>query len=85
MASIILCGGGPIGLLTSVMFARDGHRVTILENDPQSTPDQPVAAWESRERRGVAQFGSRTTCSPGSGSFAWKRCGTVEIPHTPTV
>ncbi|TNC26934.1 FAD-dependent oxidoreductase [Amycolatopsis alkalitolerans] len=56
MASIIVCGGGPIGLLTSVILARSGHVVTVLESDPQPAPETPVTAWESWQRKGVAQF-----------------------------
>ena len=56
MGGIVVCGGGVIGLATAVMLARDGHRVTVLETDPDGTPDEPARAWESWQRRGVAQF-----------------------------
>ncbi|MFI0421788.1 NAD(P)-binding protein [Spongiactinospora sp. 9N601] len=56
MASIVICGGGPIGLACALLLARDGHSVTVLEADLAEPPADPRAAWESWERRGVAQF-----------------------------
>jgi 2-polyprenyl-6-methoxyphenol hydroxylase-like FAD-dependent oxidoreductase len=55
MASIIVCGGGVIGLLTASMLARDGHDVTVLETDASGPPASPAEAWEWK-RKGVAQF-----------------------------
>ena len=55
MARIIVVGGGIVGLGASLMLARDGHQVTVLERDPASPPD-PEDAWEGWERRGVNQF-----------------------------
>lgn len=55
MARIILVGGGIVGLGASLLLARDGHQVTVLERDPAFPPD-PEAAWEGWERRGVNQF-----------------------------
>lgn len=56
MGAIVVCGGGVIGLATAVMLARDGHRVTVLEADPAPIPETPERAWDSWQRRGVAQF-----------------------------
>jgi 2-polyprenyl-6-methoxyphenol hydroxylase-like FAD-dependent oxidoreductase len=56
MGDLIVCGGGVIGLATATMLARDGHRVTVLEADADGFPDASSAAWESWQRRGVAQF-----------------------------
>ncbi len=55
MARIIVVGGGIVGLGASLMLARDGHQVTVLERDPAVPPD-PEQAWEGWERRGVNQF-----------------------------
>lgn len=56
MGSIVVCGGGVVGLATAMMLARDGHGVTVLEADPHGAPGTEGAAWESWARRGVAQF-----------------------------
>jgi 2-polyprenyl-6-methoxyphenol hydroxylase-like FAD-dependent oxidoreductase len=56
MASIVVCGGGVIGLAAATMFARDRHQVTVLEADSDGPPEAPAAAWECWQRRGVAQF-----------------------------
>ena len=50
-----MVGGGIVGLGASLMLARDGHQVTVLERDPALPPD-PEGAWERWERRGVNQF-----------------------------
>lgn len=56
MGSIVVCGGGVIGLAVAIMLARDGHQVTVLEADPAGVPATPGEAWESWQRAGVAQF-----------------------------
>jgi 2-polyprenyl-6-methoxyphenol hydroxylase-like FAD-dependent oxidoreductase len=55
MARIVVVGGGVVGLGASLMLARDGHHVTVLERDPAPPPD-PGQAWDEWERRGVNQF-----------------------------
>lgn len=45
MARIVVVGGGIVGLGASLMLARDGHQVTVLERDPAPPPD-PEGAWE---------------------------------------
>ena len=56
MGSIVVCGGGVIGLLSAMMLARDGHQVTVVEADSADVPATPGEAWESWQRKGVAQF-----------------------------
>jgi hypothetical protein len=57
MGEIVICGGSVIGLGTAMMLARDGHSVTVVESDPARPPDDPARAWDTWDRKGVAQFG----------------------------
>ncbi|RBQ16390.1 FAD-dependent oxidoreductase [Spongiactinospora rosea] len=65
MASIVICGGGPIGLACALLLGRDGHQVTVLEADRAEPPGDLRAAWESWERRGVPQFRQPHNVLPG--------------------
>ena len=56
MATIVVCGGGVIGLSAAAMLADDGHVVTVLEADSAAADETPAGAWESWRRPGVAQF-----------------------------
>ena len=48
-------GGGVAGLGAALLLARAGHRVSVLERDATPFPADPVAAFESWERRGAPQ------------------------------
>jgi 2-polyprenyl-6-methoxyphenol hydroxylase-like FAD-dependent oxidoreductase len=56
MGSVVVVGGGPIGLASAMLLARDGHDVTVLEKDPQGPPATALEAWRDWQRTGVAQF-----------------------------
>lgn len=56
MAEVVVTGAGLGGLLTALVLAGDGHRVTVIERDAHPPPDDPVGAWGEWQRRGVAQF-----------------------------
>ena len=56
MSTILVLGGGVIGLSMAMILARQGHYVTIFERDNEPLPGSPEEAWQAWERRGVAQF-----------------------------
>jgi Pyridine nucleotide-disulphide oxidoreductase len=56
MSTILVLGGGVIGLSMAMMLARQGHSVTVFERDNEPLPGSPEEAWRAWERRGVAQF-----------------------------
>lgn len=56
MTDVIVVGGGVAGLCGSLLLARDGHRVRLLERDPAAPPSSSDEAWTGWERRGVNQF-----------------------------
>jgi 2-polyprenyl-6-methoxyphenol hydroxylase-like FAD-dependent oxidoreductase len=58
MADILIIGSGLGGLSAATLLARDGHRVTVLERDPDPPPPVERAgdAWDGWQRRGVNQF-----------------------------
>ena len=62
---ILIAGGGICGLGASLLLARDGHEVTVLERDACALPASPRAAWEHWERKGVAQFRQPHNFMPG--------------------
>ncbi len=56
MAQIVVVGGGVVALGTAMLLADDGHRVVVLERDPEGPPSDPVEAWERWQRPGLNQF-----------------------------
>ena len=56
MPKIPVLVGGAIGLSTAMMLARRDHDVTVFERDSQPLPGSPEDAWQTWERRGIAQF-----------------------------
>jgi flavin-dependent dehydrogenase len=56
MSKIVVLGGGMIGLSTALMLAKQGHEVTVLEQDGAPVPGSPERAWQEWDRHGVAQF-----------------------------
>ena len=53
---VVVIGGGAGGLLTSLLLARDGHDVTVLERDGEPPPPTNDDAWDSWTRTGVSQL-----------------------------
>ena len=56
MSTVLVLGGGVVGLSMAMMLARQGHSVTVFEHDGASLPGSPEEAWRAWERRGVTQF-----------------------------
>ena len=56
MAEILVLGAGLNGLVTAMLLAGDGHRVTILERDHAAPGDDAESAWQGWQRPGVNQF-----------------------------
>ena len=56
MPRVIVVGGGLIGLATSLLIAKQGHDVTVLERDPEPPPKTPEEATGDWARPGVMQF-----------------------------
>jgi 2-polyprenyl-6-methoxyphenol hydroxylase-like FAD-dependent oxidoreductase len=68
MGSIVVCGGGPIGLLAATILARDGHQVTVLETDSEQVPRRLARRGSHDEMSDNSA--SRTIYSGGSGRSA---------------
>lgn len=45
------------GMAAAMMLADDGHDVTLIERDPEPPPPDAADAFDSWDRRSVAQFG----------------------------
>jgi len=62
---IVIVGGGICGLGASLLLAKDGYDVTLLERDACPLPTSPHLAWEQWDRKGVAQFHQPHNFMPG--------------------
>jgi 2-polyprenyl-6-methoxyphenol hydroxylase-like FAD-dependent oxidoreductase len=67
MSTVLVLGGGVIGLSVAMMLARQGHDVTVFERDVEPLPGSPEEAWQGWERRGVAQFRQAHYLHPPAG------------------
>ncbi len=56
MPQIVVVGAGVVALGTAMLLAGDGHRVTVLERDPDGPPNDPADAWARWQRPGLNQF-----------------------------
>ncbi len=56
MAHIVVVGAGVVALGAAMLLAGDGHRVTMLERDPEGPPSDPAEAWPGWQRPGLNQF-----------------------------
>lgn len=56
VSEVLVLGGGICGLATAILLARDGHTVKVVERDAEEVPGTVEDAWQSWDRRGVAQF-----------------------------
>jgi 2-polyprenyl-6-methoxyphenol hydroxylase-like FAD-dependent oxidoreductase len=56
MGRIVIVGAGVVALGTAMLLAGDGHRITVLERDPEAPPSDPDEAWERWQRPGLNQF-----------------------------
>jgi 2-polyprenyl-6-methoxyphenol hydroxylase-like FAD-dependent oxidoreductase len=56
MPRIIVLGGGVCGLAAAMLLARDGHDVTVLEQDREPVPGTLDDACKAWGRDGVVQF-----------------------------
>jgi 2-polyprenyl-6-methoxyphenol hydroxylase-like FAD-dependent oxidoreductase len=65
MARIIVLGGGMCGLSAGMLLTRDGHEVTVFEQDAAPVPESVEDAWEKWSRDGVAQFRLAHFLAPG--------------------
>ena len=53
---LVVVGAGLTGLTASLLLARAGHTVTVLDRDPATPPQSAEECWEDWRRPGVSQF-----------------------------
>lgn len=65
MSHVLVLGAGPVGLVTAMLLAGDGHRVTVVDRDPADLREEASAKGGAWKRPGVAQFGHTHILMPG--------------------
>jgi 2-polyprenyl-6-methoxyphenol hydroxylase-like FAD-dependent oxidoreductase len=55
MADVAVAGGGIVGVVTALFLARRGHRVVVLDADPDPVEGEPDGLFECWSRAGVPQ------------------------------
>ena len=63
MSTILVLGGGVIGLSMAMMLARQGHSVTVFERDNEPLPGSPEEAWRHGKGEESLSSDRRTTCN----------------------
>lgn len=53
---VVIVGAGLTGLSAGVLLARAGHRVTVVDRDPEPPPASAERAWRDWQRPGVSQL-----------------------------
>ncbi|MFC4500614.1 MULTISPECIES: FAD-dependent oxidoreductase [Streptomyces] len=73
----LILGAGPTGLVTAMLLAAEGHRVTVVDQDPGPPADGPHGVWEKWTRPGARQFAAAHVLAP-----AGYRILRRELPET---
>ncbi|WP_328356274.1 FAD-dependent oxidoreductase [Streptomyces sp. NBC_00445] len=65
MVHTLVLGAGPTGMMTAMMLAVEGHRVTVLDRDPSPPKGGAEEIWSGWKRPGVRQFPQPHLLLPG--------------------
>jgi phytoene dehydrogenase-like protein len=63
MSTILVLGGGVIGLSMAMMLARQSHDVTVFERDSEPLPGSPETRSTRGKDEGSLSSDRRTTCT----------------------